>query len=127
MTKRNQALSTVEYSIKPHIKSISDCTQRIAFLGTPHQGSEKAKWAESGRNFLSLFSTKTTGDILKELDQGSTTLVKLGAEFQKWLSRHAGKPETKFEIICFFEELSTSVSGKPIGKVRQPRSAMTQK
>ena len=45
-----------------------------------------AQWAESGKKFLSLFSEKTTGVVLKEFEQGSSTLVKLGVAFPKWLS-----------------------------------------
>ena len=126
MTNTNQALSTAEDSQRPHTKSISSCTRRIAFLGTPHQGSDKAKWVESGKNFLSMISQKTTAEILKELEQGSDTLVKLGVAFPKWLSHQAEKPETKVEIVCFFEELSLTVGGKSIGKVRQPRSATAE-
>ena len=119
MTNTNQALSTAEDSQIPDTKSIATYTRRIAFLGTPHQGSDKAKWVELGKNFLSLVSQKTTAEILKELEQGSDTLVKLGVAFPKWLSHQAEKPETKVEIVCFFEELSSSFSGKSIGKVRQ--------
>lgn len=127
MAKTKQALSNAEDCLQqPHTKSISDCTRRIAFLGTPHQGSNKAQWAESGKNFLSLFSRKTTGGVLKELEQGSDTLVKLGVAFPTWLSHRAGKPKTKVEIVCFFEELSSSVGGTSIGKVHPLRSATIQ-
>ena len=122
MTNKNQALSTAEDSLGPDTKSISTYTRRIAFLGTPHQGSDKAKWVDLGKRFLSMVSQKTTADILKELEQGSDTLVKLGVAFPKWLSHQAEKPETKVEIVCFFEELSSSVGLQSIGKVRQLRT-----
>ena len=73
-----------------------------------------------------MVSQKTTAEILKELEQGSDTLVKLGVAFPKWLSHQAEKPETKVEIVCFFEELSSSVKGTSIGKVRHLRSAMVE-
>lgn len=127
MIKTKQALSTAENNLQePHAKTISDCTRRIAFLGTPHQGSDKAQWAEIGKKFLTLLSLKSTGGLLKELEQRSDTLVKLGVAFPQWLSHRAGKPETKVEIICFFEELSSSVGGHSIGKVRRLRSRMIQ-
>lgn len=118
MTEVEQGLSRAEDSSEPHTKSISDCTRRIAFLGTPHQGSEKAKWAELGRTFLSLFSEKSTGKTLKELEEGSATLVQLEVGFRKWLSHHSGESKTKAEIMCFFEELTSNVGTKSIGKVR---------
>lgn len=76
-----------------------------------------------GKEVSLLVPEKTTGVVLKELEQGSNTLVKLGVAFPKWLSHQAGKPETKVEVVCFFEELSSSVGGKSIGKVRRLRSA----
>ena len=109
------------------MKSISDCTRRIAFLGTPHQGSEKAQWVESGKKFLSFLSQKTTGELLHELERGSSTLMQLEVVFLKYLSHHAEKPETKVEIVCFFEELSSSVGGKSIGKVRHLDSRRAQR
>lgn len=108
-----------EDSLQSDNNRISDCTRRIAFLGTPHQGSDKAQWVELGKNFLSILSNKTTGGILKELEQGSVTLGNLAAEFPKWLSHR----KEKIKVVCFFEELSTNISGKSIGKVRRLRFA----
>ena len=70
-----------------------------------------------------MVSQKTTADIVKELEQGSDTLVKLGVAFPKWLSHQAEQPKTKVEIVCFFEELSTDFGPGSVGKVRQLRSA----
>ncbi len=123
MTKTKQALSNAEGRRHQPDEPIPDYTRRIAFLGTPHRGADKAEWVESGRKFLSLFSNKTTGRVPQELVQGSDTLVKLGDEFPGWLLSRAEKPETKVEIVCFFEELSSSVSGVDIGKVCELQSA----
>ena len=123
MTQTKQALSNAEGRRHKPDEPIQDHTRRIAFLGTPHRGADKANWAESGKNFLRLFSNKTTGTVLKELEQGSDTLVKLGDEFPGWLLGRAEKPETKVEIVCFFEELSSSFNGVDIGKVCQSQSA----
>ena len=98
--------------------SISDCTRRIAFLGTPLQGAEKAHWVESGKNFLELFSKQPTAGVLKELENGSDTLIKLGIAFPIWLQHRALTPETEVKIVCFFEELPSYVGGVYIGKVR---------
>lgn len=57
-------------------------------------------------------SQKTTGTVLKELEEGSDTLVRIGVALPK--------AETKVEIICFFGQLGASVGGIPIGKVRRP-------
>ena len=68
---------------------------------------------------------KSTGEVLKELEQGSDTLVKLGIAFPIWLSHRAGKPETEVKVVCFFEELSSSAKGIPIGKIIGVPSALT--
>ena len=52
--------------------------RRIAFPGTSHQGSNNEKCVTLGKNFRSMFSQDTSADILKELEQGSETSVKLG-------------------------------------------------
>ena len=52
--------------------------RRIGFPGTSHQGSDNGKWVTLGKNFRSIFSQDTNADILKELEQGSETSVKLG-------------------------------------------------
>lgn len=126
MINTSQALSTAEDSQAAHTKSISTCTRRIAFLGTPHQGSDKTKWVDLGKRFLSMLSKKTIADIPKEMEQGSDTLVRLGVAFPKWLSHQAGRPETKVEIVCFFEELGTNIGPGFFDKVRQRRSAMIE-
>lgn len=125
VAKKKQALVNADNNLRqPDEKSVADCTRRIAFLGTPHRGSDKAHWAESARSFFSLFSKKTTTTLLKELEQGSDTLVNLGIAFPTWLSHRAGKPETDVKIVCFFEELSSSAIGVHFGKVPRARSAM---
>lgn len=106
------------------MQRLSQTVQGASPFSEPHQGSDKAQWVEIGKNFLSLLSLKSTGGLLKELEQRSDTLVKLGVAFPQWLSHRAGKPETKVEIICFFEELSSSVGGHSIGKIRRLRSRM---
>ena len=118
MAKTKQALLNAEKDLQqPDAKSVADCTRRIAFLGTPHGGSNKAHWIKSGKQFLTMFSSKTTGNLLNELEPRSDTLVKLGIAFPTWLSHRAGKPETEVKIVCFFEELSSSANGVDIGKV----------
>lgn len=87
-------------------------------ISTPSfQGSDKAQWVESGKQFPSFFLLKPTGAVLNESEEGSDTLVKLGVAFPKWLLHQAEKAETKVKIMCFFEQPGTSVGGTPIGKV----------
>ena len=54
--------------------------------------------------------------------------MQLEVSFQKFLSHRAEKPETKVEIMCFFEELDSRVGGNWIGKVCRlnPRRVMKE-
>ena len=69
--------------------------------------------------FLSMFSQKVTADILKGLEKGSKTSLKLGVAFPEWLSHWTEKSKTRVEIVYFFEELTSSFGGKFVVVVRQ--------
>ena len=89
-------------------KALANCVRRIAFLGTPHQGSDKAKWAETGRKFLQFFKT-TNPELSKDLNEESEKLAKLGVQFPSLLNSRASTPDTRIDVVCFFEGLSTSL------------------
>lgn len=98
-------------------QELANCVRRIAFLGTPHRGSEKARWAETARNFIKLFKD-TNKELTKDLDEKSEKLTKLGVSFPSLLmNRRAGKAENKIEIVCFYEGLTTKVGGVDIDMV----------
>ncbi len=98
------------------IKGLANCVRRIAFLGTPHQGSDKAQWAETARKFLKVVKT-TNAELLKDLDEKSEKLAKLGVQFPSLLTSRAQTPETRLEVVCFYEGFSTRVGGVDIGMV----------
>ena len=87
-------------------KGLANCVRRIAFLGTPHQGSDKARWAETARRLLKVFKT-TNAELSKDLDEKSEKLAKLGVQFPSLLTSRAQTPETRIEVVCFYEGLST--------------------
>ena len=91
-------------------KRLADCVRCIAFLGTPHQGSEKARWAETARKFLSIFKN-TNKDLSKDLNEKSEKLAKLGVQFPDLLNSRAQTPQTRIEVVCFFEGLTTRFGG----------------
>jgi hypothetical protein len=86
------------------------------FLGTPHEGSNKAKWAETGQKFLKFFRKDTSKEIIDILKEDSVKLGELGEAFPVFLRsrRESQEPGTKIEVVCFFEEYET-----PIGMVCQ--------
>lgn len=100
------------------IQELSNCVRRIAFLGTPHQGSDKARWAETAKNFLKIFKT-TNAELSKDLNEKSEKLAKLGDRFPRLLNSRAQTDETRIEVHCFFEGLSTRVGGIDIDTVCQ--------
>ena len=79
-------------------KNISKCTRRIAFFGTPHEGSEAAKWVERGQAFFDYIGR----DYPDHMEKKSEILSRLGEKFQNLLKSRANKPD-KIDIMCFFE------------------------
>ncbi|KAI9765525.1 MAG: hypothetical protein M1840_007351 [Geoglossum simile] len=106
------ALILGDNSPEPHIRNASTHIRRIAFLGTPHQGSSKAKWADTGRAFLELFKS-TNKENVKDLQDKSEKLSSLGRAFPNLLRRRTetGELNAKIEVVCFFEELPSKVIG----------------
>lgn len=97
-------------------KHLANCIRRIAFLGTPHQGSDKAKWAETARSFIKLFKT-TNAELLKDLDEKSEKLAKLGVQFPSLLNSRAQTPKTRIDVVCFYEGLTTKLGVVNVGMV----------
>ncbi|KAL9002858.1 MAG: hypothetical protein Q9188_004242 [Gyalolechia gomerana] len=104
------------------IRHLASCIRRIAFLGTPHQGSDKAQWAETGRRFIKLFKT-TNAELSKDLDEKSEKLAKLGKQFPALLNSRAQTPETRIDIVCFYEGLTTRLGIIDIGMIVKESSA----
>jgi hypothetical protein len=86
-------------------------------LGTPHEGSEKARWAETGRRFLTLFKT-TNKELAKDLTPKSEKLAKLSEQFPILLSRRAQNASTLIDVVCFYEGKSTRKAGVDFDVVR---------
>lgn len=103
------------------IRNLANCVRRIAFLGTPHQGSDKAQWAETARRFIHLFKT-TNAELSKDLDEKSEKLAKLGVQFPNLLRTRAQTPKIRIDVVCFYEGLTTRVGGVDYGMVRHTNS-----
>ncbi|KAF9884479.1 hypothetical protein FE257_001740 [Aspergillus nanangensis] len=88
---------------------LSSCIRGIIFLGTPHKGSNKAKWADQARKFMTFFKS-TNSELLKDLDEKSEKLAKIGDSFPTLLINRGKQSDTRIEIVCFYEGQPT-VSG----------------
>ena len=101
-----------EYSPEEHVREIGKHTRGIAFLGTPFEGSDKAKWAKTGSRFLRLFKDANSA-ILTDLTEESARLSDVGEAFTSLLRRRGESEEqgSKIEVTCFFEEKKTKTLG----------------
>jgi hypothetical protein len=84
----------------------------IAFLGTPHAGSDLAKWGLILTRISKIFR-KTNSDLIRALTPGSEMLANIQQEFHTMLDKRRDEGE-KIEIFCFYEEYGLN----GIGEVR---------
>lgn len=86
------------------LRNIIHCTRGIIFLGTPHQGSGLATWAE--RMSLSINVIKQTNSkIIEVLRRDSEILARIQDSFHTMvLTRNKTKGHA-IEITCFYEQL----------------------
>jgi hypothetical protein len=102
-----KALCISDGSFEPHIKLISQHVRAVAFLGTPHRGSDLAFFGSVVGNVLKMAGKRTNVDILRLLKPDNETLMETEDAFGIWL-RHKGN----FNISCFYEELELPGVGK---------------
>ncbi|KAB8257786.1 lipa and NB-ARC domain protein [Aspergillus pseudonomiae] len=90
-----------------HLRSIYVSTYGILFLGTPHNGSDIAKWGLLLQNICSAVLPKkymeTSSQLVKALRTNNETLQNINSLFADMMSR--------FHIYFFHETLSTDVKG----------------
>jgi protein SERAC1 len=90
---------------------ILDCTQVIAFLGTPHRGSDLASWATLAANLVNT-AKRANRAILDTLNPKSDVLSMLVNDFHPTLKSRERKEEGTVNITCYAEELAVSRWGK---------------
>ncbi|KAF2183348.1 hypothetical protein K469DRAFT_728103 [Zopfia rhizophila CBS 207.26] len=112
------ALLSGDNSPDEFTRKVSSSVKRIAFMGTSHRGSDKAKWAETGRNLLD-YIMDTNSELLKVLEENSERLSIIGREFPNLLRRRKGKPEEKI-----VPESSACLAGYPAMPIHADHSGM---
>ena len=76
----------------------------VVFLGTPFEGSSKAKWGSRALQILGWISTTHKQDI-KDLEERSAKLISVNEAFQKFLKARDRSESREFvEVACFFEQ-----------------------
>ncbi len=88
-----------------HLHSIYVSTYAVLFLGTPHNGSDKAKLAGIGQRMLSALVPKkvwdTDSQLLNALQEGSETLQAITDQFAPLMKQ--------FRIFFFWEQERTDL------------------
>jgi hypothetical protein len=98
-------------------------TTGVVFLGTPFEGSSKAKWAGRALMVLDWVSTTHKEDV-KDLEQRSAKLLSINEAFQKFLKvRDRSDTKQFLEVACFFEQYAMYKAGKRIGTIVPKESA----
>jgi hypothetical protein len=96
----------------------------VIFLGTPFEGSSKAKWASRALKVLAWVSTTHTEDV-KDLEERSAKLMNINDSFHKFLKDRDRSESRQFvEVACFFEQYPMyNLAGQKIGTIVPKESA----
>ena len=95
----------------------------VVFLGTPFEGSSKAKWAGRALKILDWISMTHKEDV-KDLEERSAKLMNINDAFQKFLKARDRSERRQFvEVACFFEQYAMYKAGKKIGIIVPKESA----
>ncbi|KAF2476197.1 putative ribonuclease p/mrp subunit [Lindgomyces ingoldianus] len=98
-------------------------TAGVVFLGTPFEGTSKAKWAGRALKVLDWVSTTHKEDV-KDLEERSANLTNINDTFQKFLKARDRSETGQFvEVACFFEQYAMYKAGKKIGIIVPKESA----
>jgi pimeloyl-ACP methyl ester carboxylesterase len=100
--------------------SLVNNTTGIIFLGTPFEGSSKARWGNRALQLLQLVSS--TNDKMKVLEERSQKLVDINANFYK-LVKKRDQSASHLKVACFFEVYPMYVARKDIGLIVPKDSA----
>ncbi|KAL2044672.1 hypothetical protein N7G274_002446 [Stereocaulon virgatum] len=95
-------------SINPRLAAIRMCTQGILFAGTPHQGSDKAKWAATATKLAWFIQKDQSTRLLDALERGSDVLETLQDNFKNILEG--------FAVYTLIEEIAYPKIGKIVEK-----------
>ncbi|KAF9641528.1 alpha/beta-Hydrolase [Lasiodiplodia theobromae] len=91
---------------------IANRTVGVIFLGTPFEGSDKAKWAATALRLLS-FVSSTNDEKVKDLEERSAKLISINDAFYKYLKKRDRSNVNKnfLEVACFFEVYPMKIGG----------------
>ncbi|KAJ5703331.1 hypothetical protein N7493_011720 [Penicillium malachiteum] len=100
-----QALLISRGSSELHVKDLLESTTAMAFIGTPHAGSDKATLVVPLTHLSKILLGASNTEILQLLTPGSEMLANLQQEFHTMLKDRNQNQKKTIEICCFYEEL----------------------
>lgn len=100
-----QALLVSRGSAQQHTKDLLENTIAIAFMGTPHLGSNLANWESPISKLLNLLR-KSNSEIVGVLQPGSEMLAAVQQEFHTMLNDRSKNNSKHIDIFCFYEEVA---------------------
>lgn len=103
-----KALSLSESSFEEYLKEMDRCTIAIAFLGTPHRGSD-VSFPKIFVNVLRAAGKQGNNKILRLFDRESDDLENVSKDFAQWVKK---KEKDGFKLKCFYEEFGTGNWGQ---------------
>jgi hypothetical protein len=103
------AISLSRHSAFDHIRQIETHTVGVIFMGTPHLGSDAAKWATFAARSVNAVK-HTNISIVEVLKPDSEMLENIQKNFQSILRQRIDE-QRPIEITCFYEELEMKVVG----------------
>jgi hypothetical protein len=87
-----------------HLQRVCQATRGVVFLGTPHQGSSLAPWAEALAKSIGVLK-QTNTKILAVLRKDSEVLARIQDSFHALVRDRSQYNPPSIEISCFYEEL----------------------
>ena len=103
------ALDLSRSSPEPHLRLLEACTTGLAFLGTPHFGSDLASWGAFWTSVVNLVKTTNT-NIVQVLHPDSEVLAIVQRKFHEVL-RIRQSQGNAIKVACFYEELQMAHVG----------------
>jgi hypothetical protein len=79
---------------------ILDRTAGLIFMGTPHRGSDKAKWASMLKELFNTVGVGSSTQLLADLKRQSRTLVQINSDFVE-------RGAKILRILSFYEMYTT--------------------
>ena len=110
-----QTLLVSRGAAEKRLNALLECTYAIEFLGTPHAGSDLAKWGKILVNILRVVLNPNK-EIVAALAPGSEMLANLQQEFWTMIDARNKTGKAFISCSCFYEELPM----KGIGEVSHP-------